>query len=297
MFQIEVPASTANLGPGFDSLGMALNLTNTFLVKRDHVTSFYCCGEGKQELMAEEDNFFFRSYRQFCSFHQLKPEPLQVTVLSSIPPARGLGSSAAAIIAGLLTASHLFSLPLSQEELIKEAVKLEGHADNVMPSIMGGLILSYKNSNGELGYRALPLPKLKIIVAVPLFSLATCAAREVLPENLSRGDALFNLQHIGLLIDSLYRRDYSDLLEAMQDRIHQPYRQQLVPGFEHVFRSAILAGALGVALSGSGPSILALARENEETIGAAMVEAFQQAGVAAQYFLTTPRHEGVVING
>lgn len=297
MFRIEVPASTANLGPGFDSLGMALNLINTFTVKKDRATRFYCQGQGHRELMGQEDNYFFRSYRQFCTHHQLQPEPLQVTVQSGIPPARGLGSSAGAIIAGLLTASHLFSLPLSQKDLIQEAVLLEGHADNIMPSLLGGLILSYVSSKGDLDYRMLPLPNLSIVVAVPSISLATCTARKVLPEQLSRGDALFNLQHMGLLIDSFYRQDYTALMEAMQDRMHQPYRQQLVPGFADVLHSAMKAGALGAALSGAGPSILAFAQGKEEAIGSAMVQAFQKAGTRAQYFLTTPRQEGVIIQG
>lgn len=295
MFRIKVPASTANLGPGFDSLGMALNLTNTFEVKKAKEMSFSCLGEGQKELMHQEDNFFFRSYRQVFANNQLKAYPLQVTVKSKIPPSRGLGSSAAAIIAGLMTASHLLAKPLTKEELIKEAVALEGHADNIMPSLLGGLILSYINSKGDLDYRSLPLPKLRIIVAVPSFTLATIMAREVLPNQLSLKDALFNLQHMGLLIDALYRKDYSTLLEAMQDRMHQPYREKLVPGFRKVLQNAMMAGALGIALSGSGPSILAFAKEREREIGEAMVVAFQEAGLEARYLLTTPCKKGAIL--
>lgn len=296
MLRIEVPASTANLGPGFDSLGMALDITNTFIVEKSDTFSFVSNGEEREEeLPPLEENLFFKAYWHICSLYKHEAPPLKVTVRSKIPLSRGLGSSAVIIIAGLLTANSLLTNPLSKEELILEGVKLEGHPDNILPSLLGGLMLNYKDREERLMYCSLPLPELSVIIAVPAYNLPTREAREVLPQMASREDALFNMQHIGLFIHALYQKDYSTLIEAMQDRIHQPYRQGLVPGFKRVLQAALEAGALGIALSGAGPSILAFAHKREREIGEAMVQAFWESGLKANCLLTSPRREGAVL--
>ncbi|MDK2784380.1 MAG: homoserine kinase [Bacillota bacterium] len=299
MFCVRVPATTANLGPGFDALGLALELYNYIEVTVGAGTgrvNIIVQGEGEGELSRGEDNLVYQAVKRAFRQRDLDPPELCLHLVNNIPLARGLGSSAAAIVGGLRAAQELLPVPFSQDELLALACELEGHPDNVSAALLGGLVISCPDREGKHHYLKARLPEsLKLVIAVPELRLSTHDARRVLPEMLPRRDAVFNLSRTALLTASLLTNDLSVLPLALEDRLHQPYRSTLIPGMDAVFAAAHQAGALGVALSGSGPSIVAFAQHNLSAIGRAMVEAFASYGVQARYLLTAPAPHGAEV--
>ncbi|MBI2936383.1 MAG: homoserine kinase, partial [Chloroflexi bacterium] len=264
--EVKVPATTANLGPGFDCLGMALDLWNLVSLEVGK-SNTVICGEGAETLSRGEDNLVYRSvFRLFAEVG--KPVPaLGLSCRNAIPLARGLGSSAAAVVGGLVAANALCGRPLSQRELLRLATEQEGHADNVAPALLGGCQIVMKEGNGLLTAQV-PLPEgLSAVLFIPDQPLSTEKARAVLPPQVSREDAVFNIARSAMLVNALACGKLDLLALATQDRLHQPYREKLFPSMRLIFRAALEAGALGVFLSGSGSSILALARGREMTIG------------------------------
>lgn len=296
---MRVPATTANLGPGFDALGLALELYNYIEVTPGTGTeslSITVQGEGRDDLPRGRDNLVYQAVARAFQERSLHPPALSLYLVNNIPLARGLGSSAAAIVGGLLVAQELLAVPLSQEELLALACQLEGHPDNVSAALLGGLVISCSGKQGRYHYlKARPPESLRLVVAIPELRLSTQEARRVLPDVLSRSDAVFNLSRTALLTASLLTNDLSALALALEDRLHQPYRSPLIPGMEEVFQAARQAGALGVALSGSGPSIIAFAEDNLERIGAAMVNAFARHGIPARFVITRPAWQGAEV--
>lgn len=299
MFCVRVPATTANLGPGFDALGLALELYNYIEVTVGAGTgrvNIIVQGEGEGELSRGEDNLVYQAVKRAFRQRALEPPELCLHLVNNIPLARGLGSSAAAIVGGLRAAQELLPVPLSEDELLALACELEGHPDNVSAALLGGLVISCPDREGKHHYLKARLPEsLKLVIAVPELRLSTHDARRVLPEMLPRRDAVFNLSRTALLTASLLTNDLSVLALALEDRLHQPYRSTLIPGMDAVFAAAHQEGALGVALSGSGPSIVAFAQHNLSAIGRAMVEAFASHGVKARYLLTAPASNGAEV--
>ena len=261
--EISVPASIANLGPGFDTLAVAVQL---YLQLRVRVMP----GEGKLqfEFVHEEldgENYIERAFR-FLANQRSEPFPsLSIEVRSEIPMKSGLGSSAAATVAGL----RLFEAvagPLPARGLLNAACALENHPDNVSAALLGGLTLSCQLS--DRSFFAVQMdwpPALQFLVLTPKYSLSTHQAREVLPERVLREDAVFNLQRIALLLHSLRSGQFTLLREALQDRLHQPFRQHLIPGLENAL-GLEHPDLLGVCLSGAGPSVVAFAQENLEAV-------------------------------
>lgn len=291
--KVRVPATTANLGPGFDSLGMALGLYNEVELALADETTVDIEGEGAETLRRDDSHLVLRSAAQLASEAGKSVSAWKLTQINHIPLARGMGSSSAAIVAGLVAANALLETGLSREALLDLAARIEGHPDNVAPAIYGGLTVCCANDCLEC--LALPAPRLRVILAIPDFEVSTEAARKVMPQMIAHGDGVFNAMHVAMVVASLSSGRYDLLGCAMHDRLHQPYRAHLVPGFEEVIEAARTAGAYAACLSGSGPTMAAFAGQNEEAIAAAMCQAFLEAGVQARTLVVPVDAEGAVI--
>ncbi|HZD10858.1 MAG TPA: homoserine kinase [Candidatus Binatia bacterium] len=288
---VTVPATTANLGPGFDCLGLALALYNTLEVRpREDGLLVTVEGEGQGLIALDHTNMMVEAMQRLFTHTGHSLPGLHLRQINHIPVSSGLGSSAAAALAGLLAANRLLREPLTPGELLDMAVDIEGHPDNMAPALYGGLVLA--NSDGEhLLVEHLPIADQRVVVVLPHFSLPTVEARAVLPRQISFPDAIFNVGRMAMLVRALAEGDYAKLDHAMQDRLHQPYRVPLIPGMQAAFRAARAAGAQGVALSGAGPGVIAFASENHEAIAEAMRQAFGNAGLDSRaWILDIDRH-------
>jgi homoserine kinase len=280
--QVRIPATSANLGCGFDILGLALQLYNSYTLTTTPEPGWRVSLPPGIDLPTHRDNLVYRAARRLFEHVGIVPPGLHLSLTIDIPLARGLGSSASAIVGGLVAANHLTGNTLDRQALLAMAVDLEGHPDNVTPALMGGLTLSY-TAEAQHRYLHLPFPQeLTVIVAIPEFALSTAYARSVLSAQVSRADAVFNCSRIALLVHALQNRRYDLLATAMDDRLHQPYRATLVPGMTDAIVAAYAAGALGVALSGSGPTLLAFAYGANRAIATALHQTFQRHGIACQ---------------
>lgn len=299
---VTVPATTANIGPGFDCLGAALTLYNQFEFSRSTTTNdrpleITVTGAGSDRVTADASNLVYQAFVKLYQRLQQTPPSVKIAIQMNVPLARGLGSSATAIVGGLVGANHLAGAPLTQAEVMQLAIEMEGHPDNVVPALIGGCRLAATGSDREweiceLAWNESVIP----IVAIPDFELSTQAARQVLPTEYSRADAIFNTAHLGLLLRGLETGDGAWLKAALQDRIHQPYRQALIPGYEAVRSAALNAGAYGMVISGAGPTLLALA--NSETVGAvevAMADTWIAQGISVQIKALQIDTEGAIV--
>ncbi|AEJ41099.1 homoserine kinase [Sulfobacillus acidophilus TPY] len=258
MWHIKVPASTANLGSGFDSLGMALSIYLECWFTLDDSLAIEVRGEGRGMIPETSDNLVWRTADTLYRHVTGSPMPTgRLKVVSQIPLARGLGSSAAAIVAGLLLANTVLEKRLTVDELMEWALKLEGHPDNVAAALYGGFVFAW-NDGRRVHVHHYRSPELKVLLIIPSFHVSTEAARQVLPTQVSLEDALFNSQRLALWIHAVSQRDWSLLRYAGEDRLHQPYREALVPGMRPIIEGALAAGAEFAALSGSGPTMIAL---------------------------------------
>ena len=283
---VDVPATTANLGPGFDCLGAALDLNNRFAMRRIEGGGerFELIIEGTEgsHLRGGPENLVYRAAQRVWKAAGLEPVALEARVRLAVPPARGLGSSATAIVAGLMGANALVGEPLSKEKLLELAIDIEGHPDNVVPSLLGGLCMTAKAASQRWRVvRCEWTPSVKAVVAIPSIRLSTSEARRAMPKAIPVGDAVVNLGALTLLLQGL-RTGNGDLIsDGMHDRLHEPYRWRLIKGGDQVKQAAMDAGAWGCAISGAGPSVLALCEEDKgPAVSRAMVKAWEAAGVA-----------------
>ena len=278
---VEVPASSANLGPGFDALGLALALYNEIEVSESDAVTLAIQGEGADRLASNGRNVVVRGVRMAYEAAGRPFRGCALTCVNRIPAARGLGSSAAAWVGGLVAGNALLGSPLDRAALLALAARAEGHPDNVAAALLGGLTVA---CGGPAGARAMSLPVppgLRWLVLVPEVLSATADARAVLPASVPRADAVFNVQRVALLLASLQAGRLDLLPSALEDRLHEPYRARLFPWMAAVTEAARAAGALGCVLSGAGPSLLAIAGGDAEAaaVGRAMEEALRRAGV------------------
>lgn len=286
---VRAPATSANMGPGFDSLGFAMEL-------RDELT-FERAADGQSQAITLDpngrqvsvgipggsDNLAIRAFA--TAFREAgQPTPaVQVCIVNRIPVARGLGSSAAAIVAGLMAADVFMGVAPDLQRLLGTAARIEGHPDNTAACILGGITASSFVGARVLWARVPICHSLRAVVAVPDFPVSTRAARNVLPANVPHSDAVFNVGRVALLVASLASGNYANLRYAFDDRLHQPYRSGLVPGMANAMKAAADLGAIGSYMSGAGPSIMALIGDDElaEPVALAMREAFARARVNA----------------
>lgn len=278
--KVRVPATSANLGPGFDALGIALELYNYVEMREGPpgvMVETY--GEGAGELPAGEDNLVYRAAAEVFRMAGLRLPGLHLRLENHIPLCRGLGSSAAAIVGGMLAANRMAGNPLTPQEILSLAADMEGHPDNVTAALSGGITISCLHQERVVYARIPPPRNLQAVIAVPFFPLSTRLAREILPSEVPMGDAIFNIQRTSLLVAALCTGNLELLEVAMTDRIHQPYRQGLVPGLLEAIDSARAAGALGVTLSGAGPSVVAWVAGDTEPVRAALEMAMKESRI------------------
>jgi homoserine kinase len=276
---VRVPATSANLGPGFDALGLALALYNEVVAEERDGVSVTIEGEGADRLARDGGNVVARGVKLAYEAAGRAFKGCALECVNRIPTARGLGSSAAAWVGGLVAGNALLGSPLSREALLGLAARAEGHPDNVAAAVFGGLTVSCVAPDGVTAV-TLPVPKsLSWVVLVPEVTSATAEARALLPRSVPREDAVFNVQRVALLLAGLQSAQPAVLSVALEDRLHQPYRLKLFPWMPDVATAARTAGALGCVLSGAGPSLLAVVDGNGTAVGRAMEEAASRAGI------------------
>ncbi|KEF43289.1 MAG: serine kinase [Cyanobium sp. CACIAM 14] len=284
---VDVPATTANIGPGFDCLGAALALDNRFELRviEGGAERFELIIEGPEgaHLRGGPDNLVYRSAQRVWREAGMEPVALEARVQLAVPPARGLGSSATAIVAGLIGANALVGEPLSREKLLELAIDIEGHPDNVVPSLLGGMCLTARAASHR--WRVVRCewnPAVKAVVAIPTIRLSTSEARRAMPRSIPISDAVINLGALTLLLQGLRTGNGDLIADGMHDRIHEPYRWGLIQGGRAVREAALDAGAWGCVISGAGPSLLALAPEGPAAaVGEAMTQAWEREGVSS----------------
>jgi len=281
---VTVPATTANLGPGFDCIGAALKLYNQFKFTRMEEGGLIITvtGEEAQRVQTDESNLLYQAFIKFYQHIEQTPPSVKIEIQLGVPLARGLGSSATAIVGGLVAANQLEGAPMSQSQVMELAIAMEGHPDNVVPALLGGCRLA---ASGGAGWEICDVPwhqDIIPVVAIPDFELSTSEARRVLPTEFSRADAIFNTAHLGLLLRGLETGKAEWLKTALQDKLHQPYRKALIPGYDAVNLAAVTAGAYGMVISGAGPTLLALTDElHSQAVETAMSNAWEQEGIIA----------------
>lgn len=299
------PATSANLGPGFDSLGLALQLYNRFEVSEvvdgdSSQPQIEISGSYGAGLTRGANNLFFRAFAALFQEHGQDLPAVCVRMKINIPPGCGLGSSATAVVGGLVAAKALlaaYDIEISRDQLLKMAVDLESgkHPDNVAPALLGGLVATTK-AGGEVQALKIVFPDaLRAVIFTPDFPMDTIAGRKLLPESYSKADVTFNTGRVALFLTALQTRRYDLIGEAMQDRLHQPYRQSLFPEMPAIIEAAIAAGAHGASLSGGGSSLIALASGQFQAVLQAMQEAASKLGVRGTGMILRADQQGARI--
>jgi len=275
LVEVIVPATSANLGPGFDVLGLALNIYNSFEVEEiESGLEIDILQDGGPRPSATENNLVLISAKRLFEEVGFSFKGLKITIKNDVPMGRGLGSSSTAIVGGLMAANELSHANVPKENLFEIAAEIEGHPDNVGPAIFGGFTISYPvDANHRIASYA-PSEKLKPLLLIPGTMLETKKARGVLPRDISMGDAVFNISRSSLLVAALLEGNAGLLATAMQDKLHQPYRAPLIPGLLEIIRLVGRIPGAGMALSGAGPSLVCIIDRSEE---AHIVEEINQA--------------------
>ena len=292
---LRAPATTANMGPGFDSMGMALDIFNTVSVELADSFQISITGHGSDLLSRGHDNMVYRGFEAVYRETASKPPQVHLSCHNEIPLKRGLGSSAAAVTTGLVAGNALSGACLSTEALLSLADTIEGHPDNAAPALFGGCQIVIRDG-GRLEAHAVPIKdRVSAVLLIPDFEIPTAAARAALPKQVDMRDAVFNVGRAALMCIALSTGRNSVLKLASQDSLHQPHRAHLFPPMQKVFCAALEAGADGVFLSGSGSTILALATGNESSIASAMLDTCVEEGVQGTTRIAQPCPTGVTI--
>ncbi|MEK8131371.1 homoserine kinase [Paenibacillus filicis] len=297
--RVQVPASTANLGPGFDTLGMALNLYAWIEMSIAEETRFTLYGDQMKGVPTDKSNLLYEVASLVFERAGLPAPELDIAIYSEIPLTRGLGSSASAIVGALAAANALIGGRFTNDELFQFATELEKHPDNVGASLFGGIVVAFWDGERAEHIRVEPHENLEVLVAIPHFQLSTEKARGVLPRHQSLENAVFNVGHSSVLVAAFCTGQLDMISRAMKDALHQPYRAPLVPGLAEILEGATEHGALGVALSGAGPTILALVDRSSDR--KAELEAYMQGrlrseGIESTMLWLNPDQAGVVVH-
>lgn len=264
MVEVKIPATSANIGAGFDCLGLALGLYNyVWAEETDGGLNIEIKDESSDYLPTDERNLVYCSMMAVYKKTGIKPKGLHIILENNIPVTRGLGSSAAGIVGGLLAADALTGANLDRHELLNMASEIEGHPDNAAPAIYGGMTVNVMARGDIKGVKTRLPDDLRFAALIPDFFLATKKSRSVLPRRVSMRDAVFNTGRSALLVGSIMTGNYDNIRTAVDDRLHQKFRKKLIPRIEDVFRCAYRSGALGVYLSGAGPTVVAIVKADD----------------------------------
>jgi homoserine kinase len=296
-YSFRVPAGTSNLGAGFDTLGLALEIYLRVRIEPASKTEIVALGVDSAEIPTTSDNLILRVANRVAALRNRELPPFRITIANEIPLMRGLGSSAAAIIAGITCYELALQETLTEREIFKYAFEFETHPDNLSPALRGGLVAACQSSDSEVFIANLSVaPGVKSVIVVPEFEVSTQKARSVLPQSYTRKDAVYNIQRSALIVGALTTGNWPLLQEAMNDRVHQPYRASLIPGFEEIL-ALRMPGMFGLALSGAGPTIFALADPAKaDAVGWEITGVFEKHGVKALPHVVNIDTEGRVIS-
>ncbi len=272
---VKVPATTANLGPGFDCLGMALPIYNTITIEETVLpgtgveinvfpNSDMVEQSSLEHIPLDNNSIVYKAVELLYNMIGQSPAELKINIYTGIPVARGLGSSSSVIVGALFAANELLGRPADEPALLSIACEIEGHPDNITPAIVGGLVISSQEDDGSVVYRKLDWPEeWAITVCIPDFELPTDIARSVLPAEVPMQDAIFNAKRLALFVEAVHTKDSELMKMALQDRLHQPYRMKLVPGLSSIINNLRhFDNVLGCVLSGAGSSILVISEKN-----------------------------------
>jgi homoserine kinase len=295
-FSVRVPASSANLGPGFDALGLALGVYLDCRFRRSEKLAITVSGRDATSISTAGDNLIWCTAQTVAGKHRMTMPPIELSIANDIPLGKGMGSSAAALTAGVVIADKMLGLGWKPLRILDEAAQLEGHPDNAAACVLGSIVASALDSGGVARAVRIELhPRFSVGIVVPDFVLPTAEARSVLPSCYDRQDAVFNVQRASLLIAALATGTTSAFPAALEDRFHQPYRIPLVPGLDEILKLRA-PGLLGCTLSGAGPSVLVFFERGSESVCDLVRQIFQIHGHDSEILLTSVAEKGLELN-
>ncbi len=298
MIRVKVPATTANMGPGYDVLGMALSQYSTFQCQEDDKISLSIKGLESEKLVNQdhEANLVVRSMNHLFKYVDKYPKGYKLEIINDIPLARGMGSSASAIVGGLLVANYLVGANLDQDEILKLATQIEGHSDNVAPALMGNIVLSTKAPDDQVIYHSIkPFDDLTCVLFIPDYEVSTSMSRAVLPQSISMADAVHTSGHLSLMLAGFMTGNKNLIGQTMVDRLHEPYRKGLIKNFDDFKTSALEAGAFAFSLSGSGSTIIAYCdHDSAPHVKRAFEEVSQKYSISGTSKIIAPCSQGAV---
>ncbi|WP_314729870.1 homoserine kinase [Peptostreptococcus stomatis] len=298
MIRVKVPATTANMGPGYDVLGMALSQYSTFQCQEDDKISLSIKGLESEKLVNQdhEANLVVRSMNHLFKYVDKYPKGYKLEIINDIPLARGMGSSASAIVGGLLVANYLVGANLNQDEILKLATQIEGHPDNVAPALMGNIVLSTKAPDDQVIYHSIkPFDDLTCVLFIPDYEVSTSMSRAVLPQSISMADAVHTSGHLSLMLAGFMTGNKDLIGQTMVDRLHEPYRKSLIKNFDDFKASALEVGAFAFSLSGSGSTIIAYCdHDSAPHVKRAFEEVSQKYSISGTSKIIAPCSQGAV---
>ena len=298
MIRVRVPATTANMGPGYDVLGMALSQYSTFQCQEDDKISLSIKGLESEKLVNQdhEANLVVRSMNHLFKYVDKYPKGYKLEIINDIPLARGMGSSASAIVGGLLVANYLVGANLDQDEILKLATQIEGHPDNVAPALMGNIVLSAKIPDDQVIYHSIqPFEAMTCVLFIPDYEVSTSMSRAVLPQSISMADAVHTSGHLSLMLAGFMTGNKDLIGKTMVDRLHEPYRKSLIKNFDDFKTSALEAGAFAFSLSGSGSTIIAYCdHDSAPHVKRAFEEVSQKYSISGTSKIIAPCSQGAV---